>query len=83
MYESAWDFGVFLFLTYYWSRRKVTGEIALFYLVLYSAGRLVIEGLRTDSLMLGPVRIAQLVSLTLILAGSAAIYMKRKRASGT
>lgn len=79
LYESVWDFGVFLFLTYYWSKRKATGEIALLYLVLYSAGRLVIEGLRTDSLMLGPIRIAQLVSFALIIAGITAIWIRRKR----
>ncbi|MCL6479138.1 MAG: prolipoprotein diacylglyceryl transferase [Peptococcaceae bacterium] len=79
LYESAWDFGVFLFLTFFWSRRKIHGEIALLYLVLYSLGRLVIEGLRTDSLMLGPFRIAQLVSLALILTGTAAFYIRRRK----
>ncbi|MFZ5643169.1 MAG: prolipoprotein diacylglyceryl transferase [Bacillota bacterium] len=79
LYESVWDFGVFLFLTYYWNRRKVPGEVALLYLVLYSLGRLVIEGLRTDSLMLGPIRIAQLVSLALILAGTAAFFIRRRK----
>lgn len=78
-YESAWDFGVFLFLTYYWGRRKVPGEVALLYLILYSTGRLVIEGLRTDSLMLGSVRVAQLVSLALIMAGSVLFHIRRKR----
>ena len=78
LYESAWDLGVFLFLTYYWKRRKVPGEVALLYLVLYSAGRLVIEGLRTDSLMIGPVRVAQLVSLILILAAGTALFHARR-----
>ncbi len=39
------------------------------YLVAYSCGRFWIEGLRTDSLMLGPLRIAQVVSLTQIAIG--------------
>jgi len=81
LYESAWDFGVFLFLTYYWGRKKVPGEVALLYLILYSIGRLVVEGLRTDSLMLGPVRVAQLVSLALIIAGSVLFQIRRKRAA--
>ncbi|MFZ5633459.1 MAG: prolipoprotein diacylglyceryl transferase [Bacillota bacterium] len=80
LYESVWDFGVFLFLVYYWSRRKIPGEVSLLYLILYSAGRFVIEGLRTDSLMLGPFRVAQLVSLLLILAGVLIFYLRRKKA---
>ena len=39
------------------------------YAIAYSVGRFWIEGLRTDSLMLGPLRIAQVVSLTGIVAG--------------
>jgi phosphatidylglycerol:prolipoprotein diacylglycerol transferase len=46
-----------------------TGTLFLVYLVIYSGGRLWIEGLRTDSLMLGPLRIAQVVSLTEIVIG--------------
>jgi len=78
LYESAWDFAVFLFLTFYWSRRRVYGEVALLYLILYSAGRFLIEGLRTDSLMLGPIRVAQLVSLALIAGGLLLFYRRRK-----
>jgi phosphatidylglycerol:prolipoprotein diacylglycerol transferase len=68
LYESIWNFSVFLFLL--WYRRKPVeyrGRVFFAYLALYSLGRFFIEGLRTDSLMLGPFRIAQLVSLTLIL----------------
>jgi phosphatidylglycerol:prolipoprotein diacylglycerol transferase len=66
LYESLWNLAVFAFLMWYWPRKRFTGEVALLYLGLYSAGRFFIEGLRTDSLMLGPVRVAQLVSLLLI-----------------
>lgn len=38
-------------------------------MVAYSTGRVWIEGLRTDSLMIGPLRIAQLVSLSGIALG--------------
>jgi len=47
----------------------------MLYLILYSAGRFFIEGLRTDSLMLGPLRVAQLVSLLLIVAGLVGCHM--------
>ncbi|MEA5571512.1 prolipoprotein diacylglyceryl transferase [Calothrix sp. UHCC 0171] len=70
LYESIWDLGVFaLLLTLFFrslqqnkSKLKV-GTLFLIYLAAYSLGRLWIEGLRTDSLMLGPLRIAQFISL--------------------
>ncbi|MFZ5596670.1 MAG: prolipoprotein diacylglyceryl transferase [Bacillota bacterium] len=79
LYESLWDLGVFLFLIYYRTKQKMPGEVALLYLVLYSAGRFIIEGLRTDSLMLGTIRVAQLVSIILILAGITLFYQRRKK----
>ncbi len=65
LYESAWDVMVFgllmtLFLRFPKAKR---GTIFLVYAIAYSCGRFWIEGLRTDSLMLGPLRIAQMVSL--------------------
>jgi len=66
LYESLWDLLVFVFLMFSRKRVRFQGQILLCYLTLYSAGRYFIEGLRTDSLMLGPVRVAQLVSLILI-----------------
>lgn len=67
LYESLWNIGIFLFLLWYSKKKKVTGEVFLFYLALYSLGRMFIEGLRTDSLMLGEFRVAQLISLAIIL----------------
>lgn len=79
LYESLWNLVVFaalLFLFFrglrHWERLKV-GTLALFYLVAYSSGRIWIEGFRTDSLMLGPLRIAQVVSLVAIALGLAGL----------
>jgi phosphatidylglycerol:prolipoprotein diacylglycerol transferase len=75
LYESLWNFGVFALLlgVFLWGlgqpTRLKTGTVACLYLVGYSLGRFWIEGLRMDSLMLGPLRIAQVVSLALILLG--------------
>ena len=64
LYESVWNFVVFLFLLWYRrNRSKVSGEVFLLYLMLYSVIRFFVEGLRTDSLMLGPIRVAQLISV--------------------
>lgn len=75
LYESLWNLGVFalLMVLFFWGLRHPgrlkVGTLFLVYLVAYSAGRFWIEGLRMDSLMLGPLRIAQVVSLTEILIG--------------
>ncbi len=64
LYESIWNFLVFWFLLWYGrNKQKVKGEVFLLYLSLYSFIRFFIEGLRTDSLMLGSIRVAQLVSI--------------------
>lgn len=65
LYESVWNLmvlGVLLTLFFRFPRAK-RGTVFLVYALAYSLGRLWIEGLRTDSLMLGPLRIAQVVSL--------------------
>jgi phosphatidylglycerol:prolipoprotein diacylglycerol transferase len=79
LYESIWDFFVFLFLLWYRKNKpKVSGEIFLLYLILYSSIRFFIEGLRTDSLMLGPIRIAQLVSIIGVVIPLCFFIKKRK-----
>jgi phosphatidylglycerol:prolipoprotein diacylglycerol transferase len=66
-YESLWDLFVFLILLTILRKTSRPGLTAATYLGLYSIGRFFIEGLRTDSLMLGSFRVAQLVSLTGVL----------------
>jgi phosphatidylglycerol:prolipoprotein diacylglycerol transferase len=63
LYESLWNLIVFALLILIIKKSKKTGLAAFSYIGLYSIGRFFIEGLRTDSLMLGNFRIAQLVSL--------------------
>jgi phosphatidylglycerol:prolipoprotein diacylglycerol transferase len=82
LYESLWNFslfGILLFLSY--RGRLPPGTLLGFYLVGYSLGRFWIEGLRTDSLMLGSLRVAQAVSLALIAVGLALIGTAQRRAS--
>lgn len=75
LYESLWNLGVFalLMLLFRWGLKHPTslkvGTLFLVYLIAYSAGRFWIEGLRMDSLMVGPLRMAQLVSLACIAIG--------------
>lgn len=79
LYESIWDFFVFILLI--WLRKKdfvKPGDIFLGYIILYSTGRFFIEGMRTDSLMLGPIRIAQLVSVVLFVGGVIVFYYRHR-----
>ena len=66
-YESFWNLLVFVFLMI--GRRKrlrLRGDVFCFYLLLYAAGRLVIEELRLDSLYAtSSVRVSQLLSILL------------------
>ena len=79
LYESIWNFIVFLFLLWYSRKKsKVDGEVFLLYIMLYSLARLFIEALRTDSLMWGHFRVAQLISITAI-AIAAIIFFKRRK----
>lgn len=71
LYESILDIGIFLFIYFYLSkRRKYPGELSGAYLILYSIGRFFIEGLRTDSLYIGPLKTAQVMSLIGIAIGA-------------
>ncbi|MCI5746447.1 prolipoprotein diacylglyceryl transferase [Eubacterium pyruvativorans] len=63
LYESIWCFGLFFFLLWMDRRRSFRGQIACLYGMLYSFERFFVEGLRTDSLMIGPFRQAQVLSV--------------------
>mgnify|MGYP001016436494 CR=1 FL=1 len=79
LYESIWDIGVFIFLMWMRRRKKFDGEVFCFYFITYSLGRAVIEGLRTDSLMLGNVRITQLLSIIFVIVFTIiVIYVRAK-----
>lgn len=77
LYESIWNLSVFLILIYILKNREEKGMVFFSYIGLYSLGRFFIEGLRTDSLMIGPFRIAQLVSLMGILIFILYLFVKK------
>ena len=56
-----------------------TGFLTGFYLLWYGCSRFLIETMRSDSLMLGPIKIAQLVSLIFIVVGAYLIKNKKKK----
>ncbi len=74
LYESLWCFLVFVFLLIYRKKwAKSNGECLSLYMILYGLERVLVEGLRTDSLYIGHtnVRVSQLLSGILIVAGIA------------
>jgi phosphatidylglycerol:prolipoprotein diacylglycerol transferase len=55
------------------------GALTLCYFGLYSLGRFFVEGLRIDSLMLGSLRAAQVMSLVLAGASVVALLLMWRR----
>lgn len=79
LYESIWCLLGFLLLWAYMKHRKFDGEIFLMYIVWYGLERCVVEGLRTDSLMIGGVRVSQMIAVLSVVVGLALlIYLRRK-----
>lgn len=78
-YESMWNLLVFVILMLLRKKTKSRGSVFALYLVLYGAGRAVIEGMRTDSLWLipGVVRVSQALSIALVILGAAYLIFRR------
>ncbi len=84
LYEFLWCFVGFLILHFIISKIKTfDGEVFICYVIWYGAGRAWIEGLRTDSLYIGPLKVSQVIALAtavfcLILLVYLKIYHKKK-----
>ena len=61
LYESLWNLVGLVFITALYKKKKFHGQMFLFYMAWYGFGRMLIEGLRTDSLYIGPLRVSQWV----------------------
>lgn len=89
LYESLWNFAGFLFLIWLSrhlfpgqaGRTRPSGLIFCSYLVCSSFGRFFIESLRMDSLMLGPMRAAQMMSIVLFTAGILGLILLWRRST--
>lgn len=79
LYESLWDLGLFFALYYYLSQRPQSGKVFGLYLAGYSLARFFIEELRTDSLMIGSFRVAQIISVVLFICGAILFLFVSKR----
>ncbi|MBE5906395.1 MAG: prolipoprotein diacylglyceryl transferase [Lachnospiraceae bacterium] len=80
LYEGLWNLGVLILLFLYRDKKKFDGEIFMLYMGGYALGRLWIEGIRTDQLMIGSVPVSQLLSGILVIAVVAVdIFIRKKR----
>lgn len=87
LYESLWNLIGFIIINALYKKKKFDGEIFLMYIGWYGFGRMFIEGLRSDSLYVGSVKISQLVGLVCVVASIAIsvfmhIKLKKEKKNG-
>lgn len=75
LYESVWNIVGFFIILRLLRRQKYDGQAFLWYISWYGFGRMLIEGLRTDSLYIGStgIRVSQLLAFCLFTGGVAAL----------
>ena len=79
LYESIWNIIGFILLIILRKKKKLkTGVLTGIYFMWYSFIRFFIESLRTDSLMLGIIKVAQLISIILFILGVFLVTYKKK-----
>lgn len=79
-YESLWcllGFIIFILLKHY--KYLKVGSLTFSYLCFYSVGRFVIEALRTDSLMIGGFKVAQVLSIILFIIGIIGLMLETRK----
>lgn len=81
LYESLWNLAVLLLILWFTKRKMFHGELTALYAIGYGIGRFWIEGLRTDSLMIGHtgIRVSQILALLLAIGGVMVILWQRHR----
>lgn len=77
LYESICTFILFILLFKLRNKRKYEGELTYIYLAIYGFVRTIIEGMRTDSLMIGYFRISQLLSVIISITFTSILVYKK------
>ena len=80
LYESLWNLVGFVIINALYKKKKFDGQIVLMYFTWYGFGRMLIEGLRTDSLMLGVFRVSQIVGFLCFVAGAVLLIVNLAKA---
>lgn len=79
LYESIGTFLIFILLIYKQKNKKFSGQVFYIYMILYGIVRMIVEGFRTDSLMLGNLRISQILSIVFVVLFVFLYYFNEKR----
>ncbi len=79
IYEGIWNVGVLIFIFLFRKKKTFDGQIFTIYMLLYGIGRFFIEALRADSLMIGPLKISQVVAAICVVF-AIFILLKNKQA---
>lgn len=79
LYESFWNLCLFTILMLYRPKKKFDGQILGLYFLGYALGRVWIEGLRTDQLLIGGFPVSQLLSAIIIVAAVCFLIWKGKK----
>lgn len=79
LYESIANLLIFIILLCVKKKQKFDGQIFYLYMILYGVARACIEGLRTDSLYLGPLRISQILAIAFVGIFTTLYYIKSKK----
>lgn len=79
LYEGCWNLCIFILLMLYRTHKKFDGEVFALYVAGYGIGRALIEGLRTDQLIIKALGlpVSQLLSILLVIASIAFIAYNR------
>lgn len=80
LYESLWNLVGFIIINALYKKKKYDGQVFLMYITWYGMGRMMIEGLRTDSLMVGKFRISQIVAFLCFVVGTILLVVLAIRA---
>ena len=71
LYESLWNLVGFILINLFYRKKRYDGQIFIMYITWYGFGRMLIEGLRTDSLYVGGFRISQVIAFLCFFFGAA------------
>ena len=81
LYESLWNVGILVLMLWRSKHKTFNGEILLTYLFGYGIGRFLIEGLRTDQLLIPGtgVAVSQVLAILMAIASAVLIYVYKKK----
>ena len=80
LYESVWNVIGFILINIFYKKKKFDGQIVLMYISWYGFGRMIIEGLRTDSLYVGVFRISQVIGFICFVVGTLLLIINLTKA---